>query len=244
MLLAIDTSTNWAGLALLTPDRLVGQHGWPVGQQHGSTIFTALTALLKACDVTLEAVEALAVAIGPGSFNGVRVAVTTAKTLAYVRGWPLVGCTTLDGIAQAAANRQPPAGQLLAVLEAGREELYMGWYDWKSEARRVARFGEVALTTVAELAARHDRPALIAGEVTADHQAQLRAAWGDQVAWADPLDVPDRAVGLAQLAQAAIAAGRANDVMALEPLYVRRPNITLSTRHPLPVNPEGKDQQA
>lgn len=237
MLLTLDTSTNWASIAVLDGDRVAAHHGWAIGQQHGAQIFAGIDQALALAGIDRAAIMAIAVATGPGSFNGVRVAITVAKTLAYCWSLPLAGISTLDGMAQAASMRAGMRERVLALLEAGREELYTGWYDIH-DATLVARQGEIAITPISELlnpfASQEDeRQVLVVGEVTAAHRAQFDDAWGTRAHWADPPDAPDRAMGLGQLAVARFASGQGDAPLVLEPTYIRRPNITLSARHPV-----------
>jgi len=253
MLLAIDTSTNHASLALLGDAQPTASYGWPVGQNHSVEIFTELERLLAQTG-TRGRITALAVATGPGSFNGTRVAVTVAKTLAFVWQVPLVGVTTLDGMAQAALASPAsaivlaePGGTLLAALEAGRDELYICWYDLKARSLQapdappafVAPRGAMQLATVDQIVAAAPMGRILAcGNLTDMHRTALTEGWGARVQiLSDPADLPlPRAVGVGWLAQARLLAGEKDDPLALEPTYVRRPHITTSTRHPVPGN--------
>jgi tRNA threonylcarbamoyladenosine biosynthesis protein TsaB len=250
MLLAIDTSTEWAGLALLTEAGVVMHHTWHAGQNHSVEIFPELDRLL-ATSGTRERITALGVATGPGSFNGTRVAVTVAKTLAFVWQLPLVGIPTLDGIAQAAtmqAENDPP-DMILALMEAGRDELYTCWYDLKrwppGEQSATGQMvtpivvqpgNAITLLHVADIiSAAPAGTILAAGVLTQAHQEALAAGLGDRLMIVrDPDDLPARVVGIGQRALARLVAGERDDALALEPTYVRRPNITTSTRHPAP----------
>ena len=279
MLLAIDASTSWASLAIMDGQHVLSHLDWNVGRQHSVEIFPQLEALLQAAGITSlpineiapsppaegvggwgHQISAIAVATGPGSFNGTRVAVTVAKTLAFVWQVPLVGCSTLTGIAQAAVISaeigMPLAeqgGTVLAVLEAGRDELYTCWYDLHipsiinraedgaDHAPVVHPKGEIAIASVADVAASAlQGPVLLCGEISEAHQAGLQAALGTRLqVLLQPSDPHHtRAVGLGRQAQLRLAAGDLDDALTLEPTYVRRPNITTSKRHPMPPSHE------
>ena len=250
MLLAIDTSTSWASLALLdatgTPRAV---RSWAVGQQHSVQIFGGIEQVLADGAAQRNDVTAVAVATGPGSFNGLRVAVTVAKTLAFVWGVPLVGVATLDALAQVQNHAHGASRTIFAALEAGRDELYIGWYNLKNDARIVERSGAISIATATERSAlggmlQSDRPVLVTGELTPTHVQELARIFGiatdapgPGAAFADPLAAPDRAVGVGEIALAQLARGDVADLLALEPMYVRRPNITVSTRHVIPGSP-------
>jgi tRNA threonylcarbamoyladenosine biosynthesis protein TsaB len=243
MLLAIDASTNWASLALFRAGVPVATHHWAIGQQHSTQLFGGIDTLLAQAGATRGDVTALAVATGPGSFNGARVSVTAAKTLAYVWDVPLVGTSTLDGIAENAlrslADNAVWDGNILAVLEAGRDELYTCWYTLEAGAsdgqRHVQPRGPIAIAGIAEIAA--TAPAgtiMLCGEYAAAHGAALVTALGATRLNIREGSEAERAIGLGRLALLRLVAGERDDPLALEPTYVRRPNITTSARHPIP----------
>ena len=80
LLLALDTSTRQASVALCSEDSLYGEYTWLVGNNHSVELLDCVQRLMTECDLTMQHLDAIAVATGPGSFNGVRVALATAKT--------------------------------------------------------------------------------------------------------------------------------------------------------------------
>jgi tRNA threonylcarbamoyladenosine biosynthesis protein TsaB len=264
MLLAIDTSTSLASLALLDGFTVHASHQWNVGQRHSVEIFNALDQLLNPLgEDTVSDISAIAVATGPGSFNGTRVAVTVAKTLAFVWQVPLVGVPTLHGIAQAYVNSRDAVADggvlngtllmaqhtsVLALLEAGRDELYTCWYDL--DARSIPDIaeplvfvrprGDIAIAKVDDIVTSAPSGEIVAvGEISDTHYDALHAELGERVQIVSSAHVASgmRGEGIGLLAQARLQTGESDDPLALEPTYVRRPNITTSTRHPVPGQP-------
>ena len=111
MLLALDTSTRFAGIALYTdaPDRgLVAETNWHAGMQHTVSLMPHVSQMLDAQDIRVTDLTAIAVALGPGSFTGLRVGLAAAKGLALATGAPLIGIPTLDSrLTRTACNRSP-----------------------------------------------------------------------------------------------------------------------------------------
>jgi len=161
MLLAIDTSTNLASVALVdatagadgavaigaagdasgptnmaqsSSARLLAELTWDVGTRHSVELLERIAWLLASRGATMAQLTALAVATGPGSFNGARVALTTAKSLAFALSLPVVALSTLDVIAWGAG----PVGPRWALLDAGRGEVYAARYDAPPDATDVA----------------------------------------------------------------------------------------------------------
>lgn len=243
MLLAFDTSTSIASLALVagtapaTADdrRLIAELTWQVGQRHSTELLERIEWLLATSRVTMADLTGVAVALGPGSFNGVRVGLATAKSLAFARGLPLVGVPTLDVIAW---GHSAIGGTICAILEAGRGQVYSATYDATApEAARWAPVDGYAVVTAAELAAQCESGAYFCGEMAPATRAALASTLGRRYRSAPVLDAR-RAGWLAELALARIAQQRYDEPVALEPLYLRRPAITTSTRRGLPA-PEG-----
>ncbi|MFI5269142.1 MAG: tRNA (adenosine(37)-N6)-threonylcarbamoyltransferase complex dimerization subunit type 1 TsaB [Chloroflexota bacterium] len=99
MLLALDTATHYASVALHDGQRLLAEHTWLANQDHTRTLLPHVRSLLAEAHAGMDSLTALAVALGPGSFNGLRVGLSTAKGLAIARGLPLAGASTLELLA-------------------------------------------------------------------------------------------------------------------------------------------------
>jgi tRNA threonylcarbamoyladenosine biosynthesis protein TsaB len=231
MLLALDTSTSYAALALSEEGKLLAELNWHVGQRHSTELFARLTWLLEQQDVPMAALDGVAVATGPGSFNGVRVGLAAAKALAFALGRPLYGVPTLDVIGWGAAVVREP---IWALLDAGRGQVYAAEYTTRApSAANWAPVDGYHILTPAELAARVTQPVIFCGEWRDETRAALRQALGAKARLTSTL-ATRRGSWLVELALARAAAGRQDDPAALEPLYLRRPAVTKSTKVVLP----------
>ena len=233
MLLAIDTSTHYASLALADGDALLAELNWRVGQRHGSELLERARWLVREQGAAMSDLTGIAVALGPGSFNGVRVAVATAKTLAFALGVPLYGVPTLDVIAWGARLATLP---VWALLDAGRGEVYAARYEaasvqpiWGPQPSGDGVAEPYAIATPQALAARIHTPVVITGEWREATRDALASALGEQARFTSPLGAR-RGAWLAELGAQRARHGTADDPRALEPLYLRRPNITKSAR--------------
>ena len=117
MLLAVDTSTRTVGLALYDGAQVMYELAWTSNDFHTVELAPAVTSMLERCDQEVSALQAIAVAIGPGSFTGLRIGLALAKGLALVRHIPLIGIPSLDVLAAAQPTIAIP---MAAVLRAGR----------------------------------------------------------------------------------------------------------------------------
>src|SRR5574339_1116189 len=127
MLLAVDTSTAQVGLAIYdgSQGQVISEYAWRSSQRHTVELAPAIHELLKRCGLTMDDVQALGVALGPGSFTSLRVGLSLVKGLAFARGLPLIGIPTLDILAVAQPSSRLP---LVVAIQAGRSRLAAGWY--------------------------------------------------------------------------------------------------------------------
>lgn len=245
MLLALDTSTSYASVALVREDRLAAEITWDVGRRHSQELLTRLEQALGMCGASPADLTAVAVARGPGSFNGVRVGLAAARSLAFALGVPLYGSATLDATAYGHASA---CGMLCAVLEAGRGEVYAARYlcgeaeELAGEQRvrvaaglwRVGEFEVVAPAILAErVGAGGGGPVLVCGEWRAETRAALEVKLGRGVRFAGDVG-GRRASWVAALARGQWESGASSEAATMGPLYLRRPAITVSARHRVP----------
>ncbi len=126
ILLAIETSSSRGSLALLVDGTLSREVCFPEGLLHGREITARLDDMLRAEGLRARSLDAIAVSVGPGSYTGLRVGVTAAKTLAFALGIPVVPESSLKVMAGNAAG-EPPAF-LLPILDGRRGHLFWGLF--------------------------------------------------------------------------------------------------------------------
>jgi len=214
MLLAIDTSTAQVGLALYDGIQVLGEMTWTTRQHHTVELAPAIAGLLKRSDASMDMVEALGVAIGPGSFTSLRVGLALAKGIALARHLPLIGVSTLEVVAAAQPASPNP---LVTVIQAGRKRIALGWYQF-SENRWQAQ-GEVKSGTVDELAEQIDHPTCVAGELTSEDRSRL-ARKRANILLASPIHCVRRPSILADLAWARWQRNEVDDPASLAPIYL------------------------
>jgi tRNA threonylcarbamoyladenosine biosynthesis protein TsaB len=127
LILAIETSGKEGSVALLENETVLGRLSIPAGHT-ARRLAPSLAQLLASRGIAPAQVQLIAVSTGPGSFTGLRVGVTTAKTLAYAIGCDLIGIDTLDALAAKVSRPAGHAVELQVVLDAQRRELFLGRY--------------------------------------------------------------------------------------------------------------------
>ena len=127
LILAFDTSGFAGSVALLNGSAVLAERSLDPTRRSAQTLAPAIADLLRQQDVVPKQVGLVATTVGPGSFTGLRVGVTTAKTWAYATGGAVIGLSTLSVIAeQVPADLWPTATEIHAVLDAQRKELFLG----------------------------------------------------------------------------------------------------------------------
>lgn len=249
LLLALDTSNRHASIALCSEDDMYGEYTWHIDSNHSVELLPRIQRLVAECHATLAQVDGIAVATGPGSFNGVRIALATAKTLAFVLQKPLFGVSTLDIIA---AQQQQITYPVCAVMEAGRSELYASCYRTTLQMTehgysryaltQISEYGVFSPLQLAELLQEQIRgemhgsttqqmvPFLLCGEISEAARQVLSAHMQAQGLFLNNVQSTRHASVLASLALQHWQEGKSDDPLLLEPLYLRRPSITTSTR--------------
>ena len=231
MELAIDTATEIASIALSSAGKVEAEMSWPAGQNHTVELIPNLLYLLRQAKMELEGeagsvgrakIEAIIVAKGPGSFNGLRVGVGTAKGLAFALDIPLVGIGTLEAEAFPYARTGLP---ICPVQDAGRGEIATALY--QVEDREWHQLIEEHITTVEELCESISSKTVFCGrfsERSYDFARRIEEMMGEKAVILD--NTFCRAGFLAELGYRRLERGERDDVATVQPLYLRRPAIT------------------
>jgi tRNA threonylcarbamoyladenosine biosynthesis protein TsaB len=247
MILAIDTATRTASIALYDETGVIGEATWRARENHTTSLMPQLLRLLEMSATSIDRVEVLAVAIGPGSFTGLRIGLSVAKGIALARGLPIVALPTLDGLAQAFAQQLLP---IWAVLDAGRGKYAAGRYAVRRDhAKRVGDYvvgdaEQLANAISAETPGEATEPEAgekishpeqghvrVCGEVDATLRSTLLARLRARVVLTDPANSTRRAAYLAELAWQRWQTNRVNDPDTLAPYYIPTASLPQATGH-------------
>ena len=212
MLLAVDTSTTQVGIALYDGAQVIGEFAWRSSQRHTVELAPAVSDLLTRCGLTMDAVRALGVALGPGSFTSLRVGLALVKGLALSKHIPLIGIPTFDVLAHAQpASRLP----LLCAIQAGRSRFALGMY--KNSKKGWQAQGGERIVTLEEINAGVESPSIVCGEFSAEERQKLD---NEHIRLASPAQSVRRPAVLAELAWTRWQAGDVDDEASLAPIYL------------------------
>jgi tRNA threonylcarbamoyladenosine biosynthesis protein TsaB len=215
-ILAIDTSSAQGGLALYDGNAL-SVRSWPAGRSHTTTVLAEIHHLVDVAGVDARELAAIAVAIGPGAFTGLRVGIGVAKGFHLAHGVPLVGVSTLEATALPFASC---GAAVVATVSAGRGRLTWAWYG--PAPNGVGETQPPRNGTVAELAAElaEGGPAIVVGELDVEQEATVANI---ESAFVPPRPFRVRQPGaVAEMGWRRWLSRMVDDAANLEPVYLSR----------------------
>lgn len=218
-ILVLETSSRLGSVALATNAKVVDTRQLTGQMRHAGELLPTIHEMLAAANWSAASLTDVYVSIGPGSFTGLRIAVTVARTLAWTQGLRIVAVPTLDAIARNALRADPAPENIAVILDAKRSQVYAGAFR-RNHDGTLMRTADAQLTDPATFLARGTEPLAVLGEGIAYHRAAVDASGArvlDEALW-----IPDpRAVY--QVGRAQAAEGEFTDRAELMPLYIRRP---------------------
>lgn len=218
MILAIDSATRWAGLALYDGTAVIAEYGWRCLNNHTIELTPAIAEMGERVGVSPADWKGIAVAVGPGSYTGLRVGLALGKGLALANQIPLIGVPTLDIVA---ASIQQSSEQLLVAAAAGRSRVCAAVYQWQTRGGWQARRPAV-IDSWENILSGVSKPTLFVGEITPEAARLIKSA-NKEFRVGTPALSTRRAGFLAELGWQRLRKGQIDDSSSLAPIYLRDP---------------------
>ena len=217
LVLALDTTTSSGSCALARDGVVVSERVNDAPNAHAEHLPGDLMSLLDRANVALPEIDAFAVAIGPGSFTGLRIGIATMQGLAFAEGKPLIGVSGFDALARVGGS----VGRVATWVDAWRGEVFAALYEdgREIEAPVVSR-PEVLLESL------RGRSTLFLGDGARAHADLIQRMLGSECRLGDPV-APPLAGTMAILASEAPESDD-HSPHAIRPLYVRRTDAELT----------------
>ena len=226
-ILAVDVSTSSGSVALLDEMELKAEWSLHSARTHNRRLLKTIDLLLHQVNWTVQDVDGFAVTLGPGSFTGIRIGISTVKTLAWVLQKPYVGIPTLDALAAPLGFAALP---VCTLLDARKKELYVAFYqpDGNGTCRRsspyLVKSPEHVLREIQETT-------LFCGDGWLLHRDWFLSNLGDQAVELPPPFHTIRASFVAGLARQRFLQGAGDDPMSSVPIYVRASEAELQQQN-------------
>lgn len=216
-MLAIETSTMVGGVAIMDDDNLIAESRINVKVTHSERLMGAIDHMLMQSGLKIDDIDVFAIAIGPGSFTGLRVGLSTVKGLVYATGKRLVSVSTLEAFAW---NIPFAKYQVCPLLDARKREVYAGIFKW-TDAGFTRAMNEQTIK-IDNLLSGINEPTLFLGEGALLYKPDIEANLGNMAVFAHPQVMVPSPSNVAHLGMIKAKRGEFEDPIRLVPLYLRK----------------------
>ena len=200
--LAIDTSSNVATVAVMEDELLLGEYILNHKKTHSQKIMTMIEQILSELELTVRDIDIFAAAIGPGSFTGLRIGVATVKALAHATGKPVVSVGTLEAL----AYNVPYAEHIIVpIMDARRDNVFTASYIWDEGFKEIG-----------------EPEAISIGDGVKVHREYIKEKLGDKAIFPPANALNSRASSVAALALDKAKRGETQSYLEMKPYYIRK----------------------
>lgn len=217
--LGIEAATPVAGVAVVKDGHILAERTVNNRRTHSVNLLPMIKAIIEEAGITQEQVNAVAVSAGPGSFTGLRIGLTTAKTLALVWQVPVVGISTLEALALPIVA---PGYLICPILNARKNEVYSSIYRGDSP-RPVLLQGPLAVS-IGELAAllgNWEEKVIFTGDAVEEYREQIVSLIKERAIFAPRSALLPRGAAVAELGYLEVSQGKGVEPLELQATYVR-----------------------
>jgi len=226
-ILAVDTATRCCSVAVRDGERLAAELSVLSERTHSVHLMRMIREALKLAALELQQIDGLAVSIGPGSFTGLRIGISTVQGLAFAGGKPCVGVSSLEALASGCL---PWPHAISALMDARKGEVYVGRY--RERGDRLERLTPERVMLLEDVLQPMEAPWLFVGDGAERYQERIRAVLGELAAFAPLERNYPRAGIVARLAQPLLEGGQGVDAGLLSPRYLRQSDAELRIVQP------------
>ena len=230
-ILGIDTATRVAGTAIAGEDRVISERFVHNMKTHSQNIIPMIQQVTDDAGLKPEALQGIAVTVGPGSFTGLRIGMSVAKTMGQVLCIPVVGISTLKVLAW---NIYRASGLICPVLDARKKEVYTCVYRSEPEGlKEIIRPAAVGIGKLLQDLSKYEEEVNFLGDGVPVYREELIQGLGSRAVFGTMLNSYPRAGALAELGMVQIKEGRHSDYTFLQPVYLRKSEaeVTWEKKH-------------
>ena len=224
--LGIDTSTMTAGVGIVEDDQILVDLKFDVRVTYSEILMPTIDMAFKTVGMKIDDLDGLAISIGPGSFTGLRIGLSTAKGLCAGSKKPLVAVPSLDALASHSLYCRY---QVAPLLDAKKDQVYAALYD--TSEGELKREGEYMAVSVEDLVKKMSKKTLFVGPGARLYRKELTDLLGENACFAlNDQSFPSGA-SIARMGVGKLACGETEDIANLEPLYIRMSEAELKFKN-------------
>lgn len=219
-ILAVDTSTNVASAAILEDQIIIGEYNCNRGKTHSQRLMPMVQHLMETTGLTVNDIDAFSASIGPGSFTGLRIGVTTIKAMAFAAEKPVISVHTLDAL----AYNLPFAENLICpMIDARNNQVFTAIYRFIGDKlERLTDYMGIPVTELANILKKMEGDTVFLGDACNMHRDYFVSELGNRVKIAPPGTALAKASSVAILAGKAYSEGKLESCYDMVPFYLRK----------------------
>lgn len=215
-ILGIETSTAVCSVGLFREGKPNVEQSLQESHIHSEKLLTLVQQVIRSGETALARMDAIAVSIGPGSFTGLRIGLSTAKGLSYALDKPLVAVSTFKAIAEAARQRRPSTNTITVLIDAKKGEWYVGQFRVAGDAVQELMPIEVKRLEEGMATVRKEASSLLLTDRVADV-----SRFSDAAVTVEDVHPYCQGAVVAALGYRKVLEKEFSDVPALEPMYLK-----------------------
>lgn len=218
--LAIDTSTAVAAVALMDDEKLLGEYSINNKKTHSQKLMVMIDEIMKNLDIRPSDIDVFAASIGPGSFTGLRIGVTTAKAMAYATNKPVVGVPTLDSLAY---NIVTSNFIICPILDARNSQVFTALYEISDKKLdRLTEYMGIPVSELVNIIRQKGKKVIFIGDAIHLHKEYFKSELGENCEFAPLGNRLQRGASVAELALMMAKEGKVTSSFELVPFYLRK----------------------
>ena len=222
-ILGIETATRTGGVAIVSEGGVLAEYTLNIEVTHSERLMSTVDRVLKDTGLLISNIDGFGVSIGPGSFTGLRIGLSTVKGLAFTTGKPVAAVPTLKALAWNTPHSRYP---VCPLLDAKKKEVYAALYRY--DGRELVQDLPEMVLPLAELADRVAGEVLFSGEGARLFAGDIERLFAGRAHLAPLSATVPSAASVAEIALDMIRAGRHTGPDDLSPMYIRRPEAELA----------------
>lgn len=225
-ILGVDTSTMTAGIGIVEDTEILVEAKFNVEITYSEILLSSIDQVLKNVSLKIDDMDGYAISIGPGSFTGLRIGLSTVKGLSFASGKPIVPVPSLDALARLSLYCQYP---VVTMLDAKKNQVYATIYETKDG--ELKRQSDYLVIDVEDLVKRISQKTLFVGSGAKLYQKKLIELLKDKAYFSLAEQSLPSGAAVALLGHQKLVMGRSEDIVNLEPLYLRKSEAELKFRN-------------
>lgn len=219
-ILGVDTSSTVAAVAVTDGTKLLGEYIINHKKTHSQKLMPMIKEIMDSLELTPSDIDVYAASSGPGSFTGLRIGVTTVKSIAYAVGKPVVSVPTLDALAY---NVTDSHSLICPIMDARNNQVYTAVYkNENGEQVKLTEYMGIPVLELIDIIKGKNQKAIFVGDGVGVHRELLQIELGGSCGFLPESMSLQKASSVAQLAYLRASKGMLEDCFEMTPFYLRK----------------------